>query len=162
MSISDGKVIYGLTATGTNTRQNVSGSPVIGAVQAAKPLTGSDIASSFSITSTGVGNVATLTLASGAVAQTTGTPTINDAGVDFQGETLATSVSHQSILLSVPATNTGIVTVESGDHKTKFASGAEGVCLNYAPSITGLATTMTMTFAASGDQLDVTLISKTS
>lgn len=113
-TISSGRAYYGLQAVGTPAGTNVSGSQSIGVESSSDTLTDADIAYSFQVTTTGVADVATLTLTSGSVAQTTGTPTIADGdGNDFEGATLATAVSIRAILIeavSIPDTSTNSIT----------------------------------------------------
>ena len=90
MTISKAIAQLALSGTATPTRTNVSNSASIGAALATKTFTDADIVFSFLVTATGATDVATLTYASGDVAQTTGTPTIAGSGVDFEGNDLGT------------------------------------------------------------------------
>lgn len=160
MAISNGKAVYGLSATGTPARTQVSGASTIGQGQTATPFTTADIAYSFSVTSTGASDVATLTLTSGAVAQTTGTPTINDAGVDFEGETLATAVTGYAILVELNAPTGGTIAVASSDANNPSQTLIDGGL----PLLTQLqiSGTIAFTFAGTGDSFTVTVIAKSS
>ena len=90
MTISKAQAQLSLQGTATPTRTNVSNAASIGAALATKPFTDADIVYSFLVTATGATDVATLTYATGDVAQTTGTPTIAGSGVDFEGNDLGT------------------------------------------------------------------------
>ena len=90
MTISKANAQLALLGTATPTRTNVSNSASIGAALTTKTFTDADIVFSFLVTATGATDVATLTYASGDVAQTTGTPTIAGSGVDFEGNDLGT------------------------------------------------------------------------
>jgi hypothetical protein len=80
----------------------VSGAATIGtALTSFKIPATADIAYSFTIAATSTSDVATLTLSSGAVAQTTGTPTISPAGggKNHEGGSLVTLVQVYAVLI---------------------------------------------------------------
>jgi hypothetical protein len=92
----------------------VSGTQRLGVSQTEVNLAEANIIYSFRIISTGVGDVATLDLASGAITQTTGTPSVvrktgatsDLAGVEFEGVALPTADTINAIdmlLIDVPA-----------------------------------------------------------
>lgn len=99
MTISKSSAQLALSATCTPTRTNVSNSASVGSALATKSFTDADIVYSFSVTATGATDVATLTIPSGDVAQTTGTPTITGAGVDFEGNDIGTAATVYAILV---------------------------------------------------------------
>ena len=90
MTITKAQAQLSLQGTATPTRTNVSNSASIGSALSTKNFSDADIVFSFLVTATGATDVATLTYSTGDVAQTSGTPTITDAGVDFEGEDLGT------------------------------------------------------------------------
>lgn len=164
MSISGARAVYGLSAIGTATRTNTSGTTVIGPAQTAIPISDADIAYSFKVTSTGTGDVATLTFATGVVAQTTGTPTITDgSGVDFEGKTLSTPGTIRGIVLQT-GDNTDEITVASGDFSSRLVNNdpSQVVMASSNLGIAGLAATMTITIiGAAGETVEVSVIAKT-
>jgi hypothetical protein len=90
MTITKAQAQLSLQGTATPTRTNVSNAASIGSALSTKNFSDADIVFSFLVTATGATDVATLTYSTGDVAQTSGTPTITDAGVDFEGEDLGT------------------------------------------------------------------------
>jgi len=112
--ISTARVVYGLFGTGTPTDTNVSGSVTVGKSQTQLSFDTANILYSFQVTSTGASDVATLTISSGAVAQTTGTPTITDGdGKDFSGATLGTLATAYMLLVEPVTGNDGQIRVTS-------------------------------------------------
>jgi hypothetical protein len=75
----------------------VTNSVSVGAPLSTKSFSDANVIYSFTATATGATDVATLTIASGAVAQTTGTPTLADAGVDFEGAAIGTAAKVYAI-----------------------------------------------------------------
>ena len=163
MSLSQQKITIGLSAKGTPDNQGVSGKATIGnksiedglfegEVTRQYPL--SDIAYSFSITSAATGNVATLTLTSGAVAQTTGSPVINGAQVDFEGDTLGTPAKLCGFRIRTKSTNTGTVTVAGSNSGALPAitlpAGAD-ICLRHIAAGQTVTGTVTFTLSAASD-----------
>ena len=88
-----------LSATCTPTRTNVTNSAAVGSALATKTFSDANIVYSFKVVATGSTDVATLTITTGDVAQTTGTPTISDAGVDFEGLDIGTAATLYAILV---------------------------------------------------------------
>jgi len=161
--ISNAKLVYGLFASGTHEGTNQSGSIIVGKGQTSIAFSTADIAYSFKITSNAASDVATLTLSTGAVAQTTGTPVIEGGdGLDFEGDDMANLVTAYAILVSPVGTTTGtmaIATSVTGNGVSKtFAIGATTPLLCQIPS-TG---TISFTFSAGSDAYTVTVIGKTS
>ena len=109
-TISKSSAQMSLPGTCTPTRTNVTNSVSVGSPLSTKNFTDANVIYSFTVTATGATDVATLTLKTGAVAQTTGTPTITDAGVDFEGEAIGTSVKVYAI--QVEQTVDGIMQID--------------------------------------------------
>ncbi len=152
--------IHGLSSSGSPTSTATTGSLSLGETQQRVTLTGADIFYAVKITSTGATDVATLTLSSGAVAQTTGTPTIVDGdGNDFEGETLPTMVNIQALQVKTGSVEGGTISVaDSGGNlvNTTFSTDS-GVIL--FSSVTGQAvTTNTIVITFDTVAQDVTLI----
>lgn len=155
-----------LRASGEGTKTNVDSRAEIGA-SLTPTFEDADIAYSFSVTATGAGDIATLTLSSGAVAQTSGTPTITDAGSDFEGKALTTLVTIYGILVEItnPDDEVTFKLLDSAATIDQLFSAAtqnrEALFLskNGRPLST---TTATLQFGASGDSAKITVIGKSS
>lgn len=162
-TISNAKLTYGLYASGTHTGTNMTGSIIVGKPQTSISFSTADIAYSFKVTSAAPSNVATLTLSTGVVSQTTGSPVIVDgAGLDFEGDDMANLVTGYAMLIEPVGTTTGTMAVatsvtNNGVSKT-FAAGATSPMLCQIPS----SGTVTFTFSAASDAYIVTIIGKTS
>ena len=161
--ISNARLTYGLSASGTHTGTNQTGSIIVGKSQTSTNIAAADVAYSFLVTSDDSADVATLTISTGIVAQTTGTPIIADgAGKDFEGDTLSAIVTAYAMLIEPVGTTTGTMAVltsvtNNGVSKT-FAAGATTPLLCQIPS-TG---TISFTFSAGGDAYKVTVLGKSS
>lgn len=95
-------VHYGLTAAATPSGTGITGAATIGTpFKSFKIPATADIAYSFDLSATGSSDKATLTLSSGAVAQTVGTPTITPtgAGLNHEGGALVTMVQIYAVLI---------------------------------------------------------------
>lgn len=167
-TISNAAAVYGLTATGTPTKTNVAGALSLGVSQTPVTWPDANIAYSFKVAAAAGSDVATLTLATGAVAQTTGTPTITDGdGNDFEGVALASLSSLYGILLEAASDITGQVTIggsgSSGSYPQLGINASEKFLLTRNAGTPP--TTLTITFPVSaqvGDTLTVTIIGKSS
>ena len=125
MSLAQQKISLGLSAKGTPDNQGVTGSARIGNVDIEAGAFEGDrlrqyplmtLAPAVKIVSAAISNVATLTLGTGAIAQTTGSPLINGVnaalvGVDFEGDALAALTKLGGIRIRTKSTNTGTVTL---------------------------------------------------
>ena len=163
MSISNARMVYGLSAAGTATRPSIAGTSAIGVSQSAINVDASDIAYAFTVTSTGAGDEVTLTLTSGAVTTGVGTPTIDGAGVDFEGNTLETAALIHSVLVTTPTTNTGRVdTISAGMSPYGFIDVApSGSIAEKYFGTAGLdptGGTVAITFSASGDSVTIIIL----
>jgi hypothetical protein len=100
VTITSATANYGLSALSTPTGTSIANDVRIGVPPGSIAFADADIVYSFKVVAAAAGNVATLTLSSGAVAQTTGTPTITDGdGKDWEGVTLPTMVTGYAILM---------------------------------------------------------------
>ena len=125
MAISNIKTQWQIRASAATTANQGTGSVTIGdaSIQTRTHTPSTDV-SSMRITADAASNVATLTLTSGAVAQTTGSPevtrwtgqTADLAGEDFEGVTLPTIGSVEALRISIPSTNTGVVTMQPSNN----------------------------------------------
>lgn len=155
--ISGGRTSSSISATATSSRTNVDLVGSIGTSVTATYAT-ADIAYSFTVLSTGASDVATLTMTSGAVAQTTGTPTITNAGEDFDGTALETLVTLNAIFIKFDEVGAGTVAASGivaitgrEDNQTNLTSYPVG---------TTTLSNLVLTFTAIGQQATVTIIGK--
>ena len=155
-----------MTASAEATRTSVVGASTIGIPQSAIIFPDCDIAYSFKVTSTGAGDVATLTFATGVVAQTTGTPTITDgSGNDFEGKTLPSLATVYGVMLTTPSENIDETIVTLGTNHSLLLRGesaSQAYLISCADGVSGLGATMVITIAAAGgDSVIVTIFGGT-
>ena len=165
-TISSAHAIHGLNAAGTPTGTNITGTSQIGVAQTSQAFSDADIAYSFKVTSTGGGDVATLTISSGSVAQTTGTPTITDGdGNDFEGATLPTLVTLYAILIERSTSDDTIAVSSSSDDLPdilELGGGLAGSVMTIFDSGITSPGTVAFTFTGVGDVVTVTVLGKSS
>lgn len=169
MTLEFAKACFSLSARATPSQANVNDKQTIGVRQINGEVsfssTAPDIVYEIDITSTGSGDVATLDLTDGTVAQTTGTPTITRAdGKDFEGVATATPATGQALLTYTDADLTGAITQASShasnpDRVFPASQTEVGFELSSHPTMSG---TIAFTFAASGDTLHVVVLAKSS
>ena len=155
--ISGARTSSSIQATATSSKTNVDLAGTIGS-SATATYTTADIAYSFKVVSTGATDVATLTMTSGAVAQTTGTPTITNAGEDFDGTALIALVTLNAIFIKFDEVGAGTV-VASGAVANTGREDNQTVLVSYPNGATTL-TNLALTFTAIGQQATVTIIGK--
>lgn len=167
MSLSQQTISQGLGAKGTPDNFGVSGTARIGNLSVETGTFEGDrkrsyplgtIASAFKIVSAATSNVATLTLGTGLVAQTTGSPVITGAGVDFEGDTLASLTKLAGIRLRTKSTNTGTVTVAgstSGVVPAVTMGADTDLVISFAAAGKTASGTVTFTFSAASDEVHV-------
>lgn len=170
MSLSQQKITIGLAAKGTPDNQGVSGKCTIGNRNIEDNTFEGDrlrqyplmtILAPLKIVSAAISNVATLTLGTGAVAQTTGSPLINGlnaawTGVDFEGDVLATLTKLGGIRIRTKSTNTGTVTVAgstSGVVPAITLSADTDLAVAFAVAGKTASGTVTFTFSAASDEV---------
>lgn len=126
-----------------------------------------DVVYAAEVTADAASDVATLTLSSGAIAQTTGTPTIAGGGEDVFGQTISL-VTLYAVLLETPAGNAAGVQVASSLDELPDITALGGAGLtgeNLSTLLTGKAAgagTLAFTFGTSGDIITVTVLGKSS
>lgn len=158
MPTSNSKAILGAIANGSNSRSKVSGIASIGIDTHQVNFPNSDIAYNLTITSAASGNVATLNLATGTVAQTTGSPVITDAGVDFEGKTLTAASKVNAVHIefeSVQSNNiitSGIIAVTASDDKQE--------ALLAIPDGKTTPATLAVTFSAANQKVNITVLAQ--
>lgn len=170
MSFTKQRAVSGLSAKGTPDNVGVSGKPTIGNVDIetgvfegdrAREYPLADIVYAFKAVSAAISNVATLTLTTGAVAQTTGSPVITGAGVDFEGDALATPAKLCAIRIRTKSTNTGTVTIGGSNSSALPAivlpAGAD-LQLSHIPAGQTVTGTVAFTFSAASDEVWVEAI----
>jgi len=165
MTITKAQAQLSLQGTATPTRTNVSNAASIGSALSTKNFSDADIVFSFLVTATGATDVATLTYSTGDVAQTSGTPTITDAGVDFEGEDLGTIDTLYAVM--VEQTVDGAMEIDGdfteANYMTKTGDKALWIGAN---GITGSGSSLAsenlvLDLNASGVAAKVTIIAKT-
>ena len=159
-TISKSSAQMSLTGTCTPQRTNVSNSVSVGSALSTKSFSDSNIIYSFKVVATGTTDVATLTIATGDVAQTTGTPTITDAGVDFEGNDIGTAAKLYA--LQVEQTVDGDMALDG--HLFEFNSMAKAgdkALFIYDSGLTLSTQTLIMDLNATGVACKVTVIGKT-
>ena len=170
MSLSQQKISLGLSAKGTPDNQGVSGSARIGNINVEDAAFEGDrlrqyplgtVMGAIKVVSAAISNAATLTLGTGAVAQTTGSPVINGVngaytGVDFEGDALATLTKLCGVRLRTKSTNTGTVTVAgstSGVVPAVTLSADTDVVISFAAAGKTASGTVLLTFSAAADEV---------
>lgn len=166
MTITSATAQWQLSAQATPAGTNVTGPVLVGQPLANKKWTDANIVYSFKVTSAAGGNVATLTVSSGAVAQTTGSPTITDAGTDFEGITLPTLATLYGIYIEETAGKTSSAAADCTIAGTLGFAGVLALIGDVATytSQTGLPVTsgtVTLTFATTAVSVEVVVIGKT-
>lgn len=170
MSLSQQKISLGLSAKGTPDNQGVSGSARIGNKDIEGGTAVGDrvrqyplavVASAVKIVSAATSNVATLTIGTGAIAQTTGFPVINGVNgaytaVDFEGDALAAITKLAGLRIRTKSTNTGTVTVagsSSGVVPAVTLSADTDLIISFAAAGKTASGTVTFTFSAASDEV---------
>jgi len=165
MTITKAQAQLSLQGTATPTRTNVSNAASIGAALSTKNFSDADIVFSFLVTATGATDVATLTYATGDVAQTTGTPTIAGSGVDFEGNDLGTIDTLYAVM--VEQTVDGDMAIDGDFTETNYMAKAGDKALwIWEDGTTGAGSALggealILDLNASGVAAKVTIIAKT-
>lgn len=153
------KIICGLSAIEAYTSTNLSGNVQIG-TQTTHSVTDATVVYGIKVTAAANANVATLTFTSGAVAQTTGSPTILGSAVDFEGNALPTMTKVHGIRIRTSGSGTvtlagsatamldSMVLTSGSDIVQKFPSGLT------SPG------TLAMTFSATGGIAEIEVLAE--
>ena len=163
MAISDTVAQWALTAKGAPTRTNIGSTVTIGQALSRKEWTDADIAYSVKAECTTTSDVATVTVSSGAIAATTGSPTLTDSAVDFEGKTTATMVNIYACL--VQCVTNGNCTVGGGasepvEGELKEAGDILMFVSDDGTSVAGMEVTLDLNEV--GGVFEVTIIGKSS
>ncbi len=163
MTLNGTKLSTTLTGKATPVGTGASGSATLGFGELTRRYATATILGIFKVVSAAISNVATLTLSTGAVAQTTGTPTITDGdGKDFEGITFPTMAKCQAVRIITPATNTGTVTIGGSSSgrlpAVTLDADSEVVLKLPVAGLTIAAQTLTATFSAAADEVTVEFI----
>ena len=160
-TITGAQAQYSAFATAAPSRTRVATGNQLGLGLATESFSDADIVYSFSVTATGNTDVATLTYSSGAVAQTTGTPTIADAAVNQEGGSLVTLVNAYAVL--VKQTVAGDITLTgSGINNDEMSAVGDTVLGVWPSGFTVGSSTLVINLATIGAALEVTVIGKSS
>ena len=96
-TISKSSAQMSLTGTCTPTRTNVSNSVSVGSALSTKSFSDANVIYSIKATAAASTDVVSLALATGDATATSGSPTIEDSGVDFEGEDVGTAAKIYAI-----------------------------------------------------------------
>lgn len=162
----------GLSAQETASGANRSGKATVGNASTQRSFPQANIVAGFKVTAAANANVATLTVSSGAVAQTTGSPVIADAGIDSFGDALLTLAKIQGIRIRTGAAipngtaNVGTVTLggsSAGLFPAAVLADNTDLLLLFDPAGRAVSTaTIAFTFSNSGDKVLVEYLGKDS
>ena len=165
------RAFTGLTATGELEGTNAVGPVTIGGANAVPTaFTDADIFYSFRVTATGSSDVATLTMSTGAIVKTTGTPdvaritggTSDLAALDFEGVAIPTMVTRYAIMMNRNLSGSDSIEISSGSPGT-LEIELETQTAD-TPMVSPIANigTLIITFLAAGDWVEVTICGKSS
>lgn len=162
MILTQPKITCGLQASVTPTGGLNSTKPTVGTTTVHAPTAGNRLYA-VRITAAADANAATLTVATGDTAQTTGSPVIAGAGKNCQGTDLGTSTKLHGIRVRTGAANTGTVTI-AGTNAGKLpalvlAAGSDLVLAFAAAGVTLAGTeTLLATFSKAADVLNIEVL----
>ena len=174
MTITNAKAQFQLRASASSTSNQGSGTVTLGdsTIQTTS-FNSADIAYGLRVKANAASDVATLTIGSGAVAQTTGTPevtrwgsqTADLTGQDFEGISLPTLVTLYGYTLQTPGLDGTITVACSNDAlpDVVLSSQEQTICHSFganASTITSLGS-MAFTFSNEDDYIDIFIIGKT-
>jgi len=164
MTLENVIATIGLSAEGTPVGEGLSGPTKIGSRPATVRRSDSTVAYTGAVIADSAGDVATLTLATGVAAQTTGTPEITGDladGKDFEGETIAMTTLYDLLVVADPD-NDGTVTlanaIPTAGSPILHAGDKELSSLAAGASVTG--NPLVLTFSDAGDKVTVTVDGK--
>ena len=153
---------YQLTATGTLTGTNVTGSGLIGQALATQSFTTADIAYSIKITANAASDVAKLYLPNSTCVATTGAPVIADGdGKDIEGIDMADMDTGYAIIIVKGSANVGDVTAVPnylGNPDVELAGTADFPMIMGPVVPSGF---YSFTFSNASDTITVTVIGET-
>jgi len=174
MDLTNARAGWNLQATAARTAVNTAGSAIIGTQNGSANFTDADIAYSLTVTSTGTSDKATLNLATGAVVQTTGTPSVtrrgteidNLAAEDFEGATLPTTVTIYAIMIDATPTSGDVICEFSATDPARFPNWTctqsnPGTLMTTWPNGEGTSGNLAITMDT-GDTATITIIGKSS
>lgn len=164
MTLENVLVALGVTADAAPTKTNIVNSVAVGQPRSQQRFTDADIAYSFKVTADAVDDLATLTLSTGAVVQTNGTPTLTDTGEDFEGGSLPTMVTLYAILVEMTVVGTvNVAGTQGADEKLRGSLEGVGDELRIVhPGGTTNLGTLTLEFTEGTGEVVVTVFGKSS
>ena len=123
MTLANQIAQWALTSKATSTAKLGSGTTTIGTTLTQKEWTDADIVYGFEVKAAASANVATLTLSTGAIVKTTGTPDVtrwgtqtgDTAAEDFQGITIPTMVTFYGMLVETNSANDKYIALTCSD-----------------------------------------------
>jgi len=158
-TITKSSVQMALTATCTPTRTDVTNSAAVGSALATKSFTDADIVYSIKAVATTTSDIATVQLADGTVS-TSGSPTITDAGVDFEGKTIATMVTLYAIMVEQTVDGSMFVDGYFTEMTNMAKTGDKAIWL-WSEGLAVSSNTLILDLNATGVAAKVTVIGKT-
>ena len=169
MTLSGAKARFQLNATATPTGVNATGPNVIGQGLGSTSFSDADIIYSFTVTATGSSDVATLTLSTGAIVKTTGTPDVtrwgsqtNDlSAVDFEGVALPAMGNLYGVFIET-GDGDSVAVANSEPELPDVTLEPESSIMHLMPQGLGTPGTMGLTFGGTGDTATITIIGKSS
>lgn len=162
MTITEAVARFGLVGRVTPAGTRITGPLLVGEREASISWNDADIVHSFKVTAAAAANVATLTISSGAVAQTTGTPTITDGdGNDAEGIALPTMVTLYGILVKMTTAGTSVTVAGTQGLAGVLESVGDRLQIGFASGRTTLGT-VTLTFAGGAEAVEVVVLGKSS
>jgi hypothetical protein len=160
----------GIAARLSSTSLGASGKTALGGTITGYPAatvtySGCDSAYSSGVAAAAIGDVATLTLSSGVIAQTTGTPVITDGdGKDWEGNTIPTLTKLMAIRIRAAAENAAAVALNGSSALLPDMDLHPGADIQLRLPAAGHAlsgATLAFTFATIGDAIVIDVLGAT-
>jgi hypothetical protein len=163
MAFDNQQVYWGLRAEGSLSRSGVAGTALVGVRQPQRiEIPDANIAYSFSAVSTGGTDAVQLTQSTGQVVATVGSPTINDEGVDFEGEVLDTTALTHALLIEYTKVLGNLTVVSSDNLMPDIVFDKTAKLQLVIPVGTVGLGTITCTFSGIGSTVKITVLAATS
>jgi len=160
-TISKSSAQMSLTGTCTPQRTNVSNSVSVGSALSTKTFTDANVIYSIKATATAATDVVSIALATGDATATSGSPTIADSGVDFEGEDIGLAAKIYAI--QVEQLIDGAMAVDGAFTEFNGMSKAGDKALFvYKDGVTVSSDVLLLDLNATGVSATVTVIGKTS
>ena len=159
MTITKASAQLSLLGTATPTRTNVSNSVAIGAALATKSYTDATAVYSVKATATTTSDVCSIYLAS-ADKSTSGSPTVVDDGVDFEGKDIGTLGTIYAVLVEQLVDGAMFVDGDFTEMRTMTKAGDKALWV-WESGVSVSSQVVTLDLNATGVSAKVTVIGKT-